>query len=532
MKYTAYFLTLIFVVLTITVACDSKEKVLETKDIDSNKPFAIHSDVDSKKYDSSVDLNTPNFFNQFIKYFDMDEDTLIQTLQKDFNETPDSGKDQSTGSIWLKLYEAGLVFHLTEEEGIPVSDIEIEDSSPINFKGLRGKMQFSDIMKQAGETMITAQSDSESGRRFYSITYPLEGVSVIFTTENIFEDSAKMTVSSWGYYDNEPTLLSPNVIQNYYGAFTLPDSWKGRIALEEIGDSQTVLYLGKEKEYPLIKLVSFNMVEWIDMSNLEQKKYEMVVQNEDWVIVTQEIQDYPSDDREKAEYEAMEKEVEAILRTFEVSEGLRENNENVESTTIVCSDSIIELTDVDQIVNAIEESFLENSSDFSEAALDEYYAKVGNCFSREVDKSLVNNSSLKELVTSLRLNISKIHDAWYELRYIAEGGGTMWSHFSSRQGSVIDAPILMYLRRLEMENGQILSEDRFNELITKLSDFRDAYKNNSLEALYTEDEEKLSMASEKLVKSYDDLLVSLEMMPKSEASVELLEFLTRYSYKK
>lgn len=469
------------------------------------------------KFDAAYDLKNQGFYERFIHYMELDKTSLIDTLQQDFQEAPVEGTD--AGGAWLKLEKAGLVFHLTEEEGVPVSHVDIAEISPIHFGETKAGMSFAEIMKRAGETMIMSSPSGEEEEKEFSLIYPVKGASVVFSSEQVFEKSAKMMVSSWGYYDEEPTLFSAREIRSYYGSFKLLENWVGRISLENSVDAQLISFLGQKGAYPLVQ------IEYSHPSDGDSRPddVQVVLENEDVLITAKLWSNEPADKKEAEQYRVMRSEVDKMLNTFK----WELQAADVESTPPTAC-QVTDITEVGEISAVFEAYLLEREEDNSEAGIDEAYAELGQCYTDKLDGFLTENNSLKDLANELRTSISDVNSYWFELHYYADGGGTMWSHLSGRQGSTIDAAIYGYLRQQESEEGQLSNKAEFNKRLQQLSEYRDYYDQNPVEALNEEDQALVDEAVEQLVNSYDALIAVLNTMTSNRAAVDLLEYLSSY----
>lgn len=521
MKTKGVILTIIILSLLAFTACGAKTGPSKGTQADT-KNSATATNTETGQFASEYDLKNSEFFNKFIAYFDLDKKALVQKLQQDYKEAPIEGTDLATGMSWVKLDKAGLVFYLTGEDEIPVSHVEVAETNSIHFGDTRGGMKFSDIMKNVGETMII--EDPEAEDRF-SITYPLKEASVIFSTKNVYDASSKMKLSSWGYYDQEPTLRSASEIQTSRGSFQLPRNWVGKISLRETVDTYTISYLGKKEAYPLVEIVSMNVSEWDDT---DQAKYKIISKNEDGVVAAKTLAtNKPSDQEEAKFFLTMETEVEKMLDTFKSNDEL--GNTNTSGSSSVCTDSLPKVAELKDIFKAFEQYYQNHSEDPSEAGMDEAYSEFGKCFTEKVNDMVSDNSIKGKEVSDLRASISDLNSSWYDWHYYSEGGGTMWSHMSIRQGSMIDAVLYGYLQQLDSNMGSKSIEAKFNELIQQLMDSRDYYKQGNFEAMNEEDQASLDEATKKLVSSYDDLLSFIKKMPLTEASILVLEFLSSYN---
>ncbi|WP_334078124.1 hypothetical protein [Paenibacillus sanfengchensis] len=514
-------LTLILLgVLMAVTACGTRAGQPEATQVQPEPTATVNTETD--QFDPKYDLKNPDFFSKFVAYFDLDKAALIQKLQQDYKEAPIEGTDSATGMPWVKLDKAGLTFYLTEGDEVPVSHVEIAETNPIHYGGARGQMTFSDVMKKAGETMVMEDPDLEKS---YSITYPMKEVSVVFYTKNVYDPSSTMEVSSWGYYDQEPTLRSATEIQTNRGSFQLPRNWVGKISLREMVNTHTLSYLGKKEVYPLIEIVAMNVREWNEM---DQAEYKIIFENEDGVVAAKTLETNKPSDQEEAEvFLTMESEVEKMLDTFKPDD--ERGDTNTTGSFSVCTDSLPKVAELKDIFKAFEQYYQNHSEDPSEAGMDKAYSEFGNCFTEKVNDMVSDNSIKGKEVSDLRASISDLNSSWYDWHYYSEGGGTMWSHMSIRQGSMIDAVLYGYLQQLDSNMGSKSIEAKFNELIQQLMDSRDYYKQGNFEAMNEEDQASLDEATKKLVSSYDDLLSFIKKMPLTEASILVLEFLSSYN---
>lgn len=513
MKRKILFWTLISLSVIMLTACGGKARKSGGTEI---TPTA-NSDTRAK-FDAAYDLKNQDFYERFIHYMGMDKASLIDTLQQDFQEAPVEGADDA-GAAWLKLEKAGLVFHLTEEEGVPVSHVDIAEISPIHFGEVKAGMSFTEIMRRAGETMIMATPSYQEEEKEFNLIYPVKGASVIFSSEQVFEESAKMMVSSWGYYDEEPTLFSATEIRSYYGAFKLPENWVGHISLEHSVEMQLISFLGQKGAYPLVQ------IEYSHPSDEQSRSddAQVVFENEDVLIIAKLMPNEPADKKEAEQYRVMRSEVDKMLDTFKW-ESQATDVENTPSTAC----QAVDITEVGEVDAAFETYLLERDEDNSEAGIDEAYAKLGQCYTDKLDGFLAENNSLKDLANELRTSISDVNTYWFELQYYEDGGGTMWSHLSGRQGSTIDAAVYGYLRQQGSEKGQISKNTEFKKLLQQLSEYRDYYRQNSVQALNEDDQTQVDAAKEQLVESYDELIVVMSQLAPNRAAVDLLEYLSSY----
>ncbi|AZS14043.1 hypothetical protein [Paenibacillus lutimineralis] len=522
-----YILITLILMIIFLVACDSTKKLSEEPKESST---AIGNQVtleQATELKPEFDLSNPTFYQNFISYFDMDKESLFAALKKTYDETPVEGIDEKSGLEWIKLKQAGLQFYLTEEAGIPVSQVDIMSSSPIHFGKTKGGMNFADIMKQLGETIIDAGSLGTTEDRTYRISYPLDEFSVNFTTTNVFEDSAVMSIHSWGYYDEKPTLLNPNEIITSYGTLTLPDSWIGRIAIEDIGNEPTILYLGRHSDFPLFRLSSMNITEWSTLSQSDQAQFHIISQDKDWIVaVTTTFTNRPNNEQELSEFNHMKLQLEEIWGTFKstvVSDEIEEGN-----LSYLCNNSTLELLNIDRVVTVYEEAHNMISTDESEFATDEYFSEMGKCYSSQIDKLTSKDSSLKISTNKLLDHIKELNGTWFTVHYLADGGGTMWSHFSSRRSAMVDVAVYIYLNQLEINLDQKINKDQISERIDQLSKYREFYYSGSIETINESDIKQLKEARQQLVGSYDNIISILKEMPQSEAAMNLFDFLLKY----
>lgn len=514
MKRKLLFWAFISVLVIMLTACGGK--VLKSGGDEgksrANPDPAVH-------FDAAYDLKNQNFYERFIHYMNLDKASLIDTLQQDFQEAPVEGADDE-GAAWLKLEKAGLVFHLTEEEGIPVSHVDIAELSPIHFGETKAGMSFVEIMNRAGETMIMSSPSGEGDDKEFSLIYPVKEASVVFSTEQVFEKSAKMMVSSWGYYDEEPKLLSAREVQSYYGSFKLPENWVGHISLENSVDMQLISFLGQKGAYPLVQ------IEYFHPSDTESRPddVQVVWKNEDVLITAKLGSNEPADKKEAEQYRVMRSEVDKMLDTFKWDLQAA-NVERTPSTACQAAD----ITEVGEVGAVFEAYLLEREGDNSEAGMDAAYEELGQCYTEKLNDFLAENNALKKLANELRTSISDVNTYWFELHYYEDGGGTMWSHLSIRQGSTIDAAIYGYLRQQSSEKKRHVSQSlEFDKQLQLLSGYRDYYQQNSVEALNEEDQALVDEAAEQLVNSYDSLIAVLNTITPNRAGVDLLEYLSSY----
>ncbi len=347
---------ILFLFVVILSSCESIEKPSNNSKLDKN-PSTNHEN----EFNPTFDLNNPDFFSKFKNYFDMDKDSLREALEEDFSEKPIEGTEPNTNMQWIRLNKSGLQFYLTEESEVPVSHVDIDESSPIHFGRAKAKMKFEDIMKQAGETLILEQEEND--QVLYSISYPVEGVSVIFNTKNVFEESANMRVSSWGYYDEAPTLLHANEIPTYYGILKIPDTWVGRISLIDYPDTKIISYLGQNESFPLFQIISMSSEEWDGISKSEQEEFVTIEKEEGWIMVMKQENAEPNDEIESNEYHAMSSEIEDIIKTFEpIAQSVMNNENNDLNSGAAPADSYF----AEMILRAYEENVIDalNNNDF------------------------------------------------------------------------------------------------------------------------------------------------------------------------
>ncbi|GAA0133211.1 hypothetical protein YSY43_00510 [Paenibacillus sp. YSY-4.3] len=514
MKRKILFWTLISLSVIMLTACGGKALKSGGTEVTST----ANSDTRAK-FDAAYDLKNQDFYERFIHYMEMDKASLIDTLQQDFQEAPVEGADDA-GAAWLKLEKAGLVFHLTEEEGVPISHVDIAEISPIHFGEVKAGMSFTEIMQRAGETMIMAVPSDEEEEKEFNLIYPVKGASVIFSSEQVFEKSAKMMVSSWGYYDEEPTLFSATEIRSYYGAFKLPENWVGHISLENSVETQLISFLGQKGAYPLVQIEYSHPSDGLSRPDDVQ----VVFENEDVLITAKLWSNEPANKKEAEQYRVMRSEVDKMLDTFKW-ESQETDVENAPSKAC----QAVDITKVGE-VDAIFEAWLEqNVENYSEAGIDDAYSELGQCYTDKLNDFIAENNSSKNLAAELRTSISDVNTYWFELHYYADGGGTMWSHLSVRQGSTIDATIYGYLRQQSSEKGQASQNEKFNKLLQQLSEYRDYYRQNSVQALNEEDQALVDEAKEQLVESYDRLITIMDNITPNHAAVDLLEDLSRYN---
>ncbi|GIO85892.1 hypothetical protein J25TS5_28240 [Paenibacillus faecis] len=338
MRRKQVILTLVFLgVLMAVTACGTRAGQPEATQVQPEPTATVNTETG--QFDPKYDLKNPDFFSKFVAYFDLDKAALIQKLQQDYKEAPIEGTDSATGMPWVKLEKAGLTFYLTEEDEVPVSHVEIAETNPIHYGGARGQMTFSDVMKKAGETMVMEDPDLE---KRYSITYPMKEVSVVFYTNNVYDPSSTMEVSSWGYYDQEPTLRSANEIQTNRGSFQLPRNWVGKISLREMVNTYTLSYLGKKEAYPLVEIVAMNVREWNEM---DQAEYKIIFENEDGVVAARRLEtNQPSDQEEAEVYLSMESQVDEMLATFQPAVQMEEDYRAPNVFTIKKNDTTVKFS--------------------------------------------------------------------------------------------------------------------------------------------------------------------------------------------
>ncbi|MEC0136801.1 hypothetical protein P4H94_07950 [Paenibacillus macerans] len=529
MKFKSMILVLITLCLFTLTACEPKTSQSGGEKAGSNTNIPTDTETFGNT-DSSYDLNNPVFLKKFIAYFDMDKDMLIEKLAQDYEELPIEETDSDTGLTSLKLEKAGMIFHLTGDDGVPVSHVDINGASPIHYTEARSNMSFSDIMKRAGETMILAEPSTENeDRKQFSIIYPLQGVSVVFIADNVYDNSSKMKVSSWGYYDVEPTLLSPREIHTLYGLFTIPETWVGRISLEDLVNKQVISFLNERGSFPLIQIESLNLTEWNDLKPNQRDSYQIVSKGDDWVVVAKILSQEPSNKEDAQVYQSMQKEVKGMLATFKPDNQEDESNGSNNIASYSCNnENMAELTQVGQVSQIFEKFSLEKWEDQSEAGMDEAYSEFGKCFTTKVNEMVADDGTLNNLVNKLRANISDLNSDWYEYQYYLNGGGTMWSHMSTRQGSMIDAAIYGHLVQLQSNEGQRANKEKYSELLQQLSEYREHYNQTSAQAMNDEDQTSLEEVSERLVSSYDRLATVLKGIAPNQAGVDLLQFLVGY----
>lgn len=372
-----------FLFVIILSSCESAEITFNNSKV--NKIPSTNHEIELHP---AFDLKNPDFSTKFMNYFDMDKAQLIEALHQDFSETPIEGVDSNTDMQWIKLEKVGLQFYLTEEMEVPVSHVDIEEASPVHFGRAKARMNFEDIMKQAGDTLILEQEEND--QVLYSILYPLDGVSVIFNTKNVFENSSKMKVSSWGYYDKAPTLLHANEIPTYYGIFKIPDSWVGRVSLIDYPDTKIISYLGRNESFPLFQIISMSPEEWDEMSTSEQERFEIIDKEEGWVMVMKQEDAEPSDEKEAEEYRVMTSGIEGILKTFEPFTQITLDNENNDlNSGAAPSDSYF----AEMILRAYEEAVIDalNNNDFGRIEKylidkSEFYNKMKSMISEQASK--------------------------------------------------------------------------------------------------------------------------------------------------
>lgn len=338
MRRKQVILTLILLgVLMAVTACGTRAGQPEATQVQPEPTATVNTETD--QFDPKYDLKNPDFFSKFVAYFDLDKAALIQKLQQDYKEAPIEGTDSATGMPWVKLDKAGLTFYLTEEDEVPVSHVEIAETNPIHYGGARGQMTFSDVMKKAGETMVMEDPDLE---KRYSITYPMKEVSVVFSTKNVYDPSSTMEVSSWGYYDQEPTLRSATEIQTNRGSFQLPRNWVGKISLRDMVNTYTLSYLGKKEAYPLVEIVAMNVREW---NETDQAEYKIIFENEDGVVAARRLEtNMPSDQEEAEVYHSMESQVDEMLATFQPAVQMEEDYRDPNIFTIKKNDTTVKFS--------------------------------------------------------------------------------------------------------------------------------------------------------------------------------------------
>lgn len=338
MRRKQVILTLILLgVLMAVTACGTRAGQPEATQVQPEPTATVNTETD--QFDPEYDLKNPDFLSKFVAYFDLDKAALIQKLQQDYKEVPIEGTDSATGMPWVKLDKAGLTFYLTEEDEVPVSHVEIAETNPIHYGGARGQMTFSDVMKKAGETMVMEDPDLE---KRYSITYPMKEVSVVFSTRNVYDPSSTMEVSSWGYYDQEPTLRSATEIQTNRGSFQLPRNWVGKISLREMVNTYTLSYLGKKEAYPLVEIVAMNVREW---NETDQAEYKIIFENEDGVVAAKTLETNKPSDQEEAEvYHSMESQVDEMLATFQPAVQMEEDYRDPNIFTIKRNDTTVKFS--------------------------------------------------------------------------------------------------------------------------------------------------------------------------------------------
>ncbi|WP_435923530.1 hypothetical protein [Paenibacillus sp. DYY-L-2] len=330
MKYKSIITLILIILCTITLAACEEKASRSGVDLENNGDNSLSTTAN--KNESSYDLKNPAELKKFVEFFDMDKALLVERSAQQFGESPAEETDPDTGATFLKLEKTGLIFYLTDEEGIPVSQVDILDGSPFHYGGAKSHMSFPEIMNLVGDTMITADPYSEGEeQKEYQITYPLDGVSVAFTSNQVFENSSKMMVNSWGYYDEEPTLLSAKEIHTAHGLFSIPASWVGKIALEDSGTHQIVSFLSPHGYYPLVEMELFNLSEWSELAPEEQNHYQMISKTEDWVFGAKRLSSHPSDKEDAESYRSMQSEIDDVLNSFKSSvpldsrEGLSRN---------------------------------------------------------------------------------------------------------------------------------------------------------------------------------------------------------------
>lgn len=525
MKYKFLITSMLIILCTITLAACVGKASRSGGELVDNVDNSLSTTAG--KNEPLYDLKNPTELKKFVEYLDLDKALLVEGLAQEFGESPAEETDPDTGATLLKLEKTGLIFHLTDEEGIPVSHVDILDGSPFHYGGARGNMSFPDIMNLVGETMITSDPYSEGEeQKEYRITYPLEGVSVAFTSKHIFENSSKMVVYSWGYYDEEPTLLSAKEIYTAHGKFSIPASWVGKIALADSGTYQIVSYLSPHGSYSLIEMESFNLSEWDELNPAEQNNYQIISKTEDWVFGAKRLSEHPNNKEDAKRYQSMQSEIDDMLNSFKSSYQI---SGSYNSASDLCNDEYIsQITRPGQVSQIFEEFFLENWKDPSETGMDEAYSEFGKCFAEKIDNVVSGNKSLESTVSQLRTHIPKINNDWYEYQSYLNGGGTMWSHMSIRQASMIDAVIYGFLLQVNTSEGQTENKDEFNKMMDLLNQNREYTSQNSGEAMNPEDQGNLEETTERLISSYDGLISVLEKIDPNQAGVELLQFTTNY----
>lgn len=399
MRSNRVILALVFTFAIILASCNSFKNVQGDVNFDQY-PTTSHK---IEKFDPDYDLGNNNFYDKFTKYFDMDRDSLLQTLEQDFSEVPKEGMDEMTNEKWIRLNKMGLQFFLTDEEEVPVSYVNIDHTSPVHFGGTQGMMNFRDIMNEIGETMILAQE--EDGQMLYSIRYPIDGVSVIFQTNNVFENSAKMMVSTWGYYDEMPTKLSSKDIKTYYGTLRIPNSWEGNVAVMNNGDRQTVLYLGHDESFPLVEIITMDKQEWNSMNQKEQTKLLVADHQENWVLAIKKLNHEPRNQQELKQYHDMNMEVNELVKNFELIK--TEDTDDVEINDYSLGAAPADSYSSEMLLRAYEEAIIDslNNADFS--LVEKYLVKDSEIY-KELKHSVSEKSTGSVSYTLISFEIEDI----------------------------------------------------------------------------------------------------------------------------
>ncbi|MGF9914206.1 hypothetical protein ABEX47_12810 [Paenibacillus ehimensis] len=232
------------------------------------------------------------------------------------------------------------------------------------------------------------------------------------------------------------------------------------------------------------------------------------------------------------------KTVSDVMAFFKANEGAAQTVPDADGNATLekvnrnlCSRVVASSMSEGEIVRTYENEYAKHELNGPEHGQDEMYRYIGECFQRETDKWLGNDSKLKTQTDAIHQTVNEAISALSGIDYVRDGGGTMWVHDGNRTIGIYGYRMNVYAK-MKLNHPKSAAK-KYDALVEKLDSNLAKLKEQGIKGL-----EELTDAGgvKEAQKEFDAKLSELEnslhkfrelTSDKDEASLYLMELLTK-----
>ncbi|QGQ95984.1 hypothetical protein EHS13_14420 [Paenibacillus psychroresistens] len=208
------------------------------------------------------------------------------------------------------------------------------------------------------------------------------------------------------------------------------------------------------------------------------------------------------------------------------SDSAPSSDEIVEDASYPCTDELLYIYDLDEVVASFTEFTERTTKLISEHDYDQLYSDIGNCFNTATDKMILEYPQLKSKITKIRSIAEKIISDKWVIEDAISGGGTMWMHNASRSYGVIKFYIFHYGWLSMSDQSEDIDANGYETQLAKLKqNIESAAEWKAFEPEKAADLEKAAQGYVFSMKELQQIFDKSQTMP----SVYILEHLSGYS---